>query len=387
VDQGVVDTSSGRASASPEPHASPAAETARAARPDLIQPPPRPAVRRTLGIDLTLIAIALVLVLAATAAAFVTIERSFYSPSAFVERYLDLLAEGDAAGALAVPGVTVASGDLEAAGLPAAAHDALLRDEAMAPLVDAHVVSETLDGDRSRVTVEYKAGAYRGTSTFEVEREGSIGFAPTWRFATSPLAVMQLAVHGSMRFDVNGFEIDKRQVSPDGVDADPQAPVALLVFSPGLYSVSVDTAISATPGVAVLSDAPFHEIPVSIEAEPTDEFIRVIQEKVDGFLTDCATQQVLQPTACPFGFVVQDRIDSLPTWSIVEQPQVAVEPDGAGWRILPTEATAHIDVDIRSLFDGKVRQVSEDVPFIVTGDISVLPDGTVTIIVRGPDTR
>ena len=40
------------------------------------------------------------------------------------------------------------------------------------------------------------------------------------------------------------------------------------------------------------------------------------------------------------------------------------------WRIPPADAVAHIEVDIRSLFDGSVRHVSEDVPFLVTGHIS-----------------
>jgi hypothetical protein len=61
-------------------------------------------------------------------------------------------------------------------------------------------------------------------------------------------------------------------------------------------------------------------------------------------------------------------------------------PDGAGWRIPPTEATAHIDVDVRSLFDGSVTEVSEDVPFILTGGLTVNPDGSVSITVGGPDT-
>ena len=76
---------------------------------------------------------------------------------------------------------------------------------------------------------------------------------------------------------------------------------------------------------------------------------------------------MLQPTACPFGFVVQDRIVSPPTWSITAQPTVSVVPDGAGWRIPPADAVAHIEVDIRSLFDGSVEAVTDDVPFVVTG--------------------
>jgi hypothetical protein len=329
----------------------------------------------------------LVVLAGAVFAAWGVIERQFYSPGAFVERYVDLLAEGRAADALAVPGVAVSSADLENAGLPPTASEALLRSAALASIGDVRVVSQEQDGDITEVTIEYKARGYDGRTTFAVERDGSIGLAPTWRFAKSPLAVMNLGVTGSMVFDVNGFQIDKRQVSPDGADADPSAPVSLLVFSPGLYSVSVDTAISSTPGVAVLSDSPFRAIPVNVQAQPTEQFMSVVQQKVEEFLTECATQQVLQPTACPFGFFVEDRIDSLPQWSIVQQPTVTVEPDGAGWSILPGEAVAHIDVDIRSLFDGRVRAVSENVPFIVKGAITVRPDGKVSIVVTGPDTN
>src|SRR5690606_8402312 len=103
-------------------------------------------------------------------------------------------------------------------------------------------------------------------------------------------------------------------------------------------------------------------------------------------LAACATQEVLLPTACPFGLEVQNRIvdGTLPKWSIAEQPQVTVEPDGAQWRIPVTEAVAHIDVKIKSVFDGSVHDVSEDVPFQVDGTISVRPDGTAQIRVGSP---
>ncbi|MFE5408337.1 hypothetical protein [Microbacterium sp. NPDC056569] len=388
-----MDTSSGRASARPAADATPGVtadagpEASATPEQQIIQPPVKGRPRRRLALDLTLLGVVGVVLAGAVVAAWGVISHEFYSPKAFVERYVGLLAERRAADALAVPGVAVTSAELEEAGLPPTASEALLRGAALAPIQDAHVVSEEQDGDITRVTVEYTARGHDGRTTFSVERDGSIGLAPTWRFAKSPLAVMNLGVSGSMVFDVNGFEIDKRQVSPDGADADPSAPVSLLVFSPGLYSVSVDTAISSTPGVAVLSDSPFRAIPVNVVAQPTENFLSVVQEKVEEFLTSCATQQVLQPTACPFGFFVEDRITSAPEWSITTQPTVAVEPDGAGWAILAAEAVAHIEVDIRSLFDGRVRAVSEDVPFIVKGTISVRPDGTATIVVTGPDTR
>lgn len=380
-----MDTSSGRASAPPATPATPGTAAASLEQ-DVIQPPAKGRTRRRLALDLTLLGVVGVVLVGAAFAAWQVMQREFYSPKAFVERYVQLLAEGRAADALAVPGVAVTSAELEAAGLPPTASEALLRSSALAPIRDAHVVSEEHDGDVTHVTVEYTARGHDGRTTFSVEQDGSIGLAPTWRFAKSPLAVMNLAVTGSMVFDVNGFELDKRQVSPDGADADPAAPVSLLVFSPGLYSVSVDTAISSTPGVAVLSDSPFRAIPVNVAAQPTEKFLSVVQEKVEEFLSSCATQEVLQPTACPFGFFVEDRITSAPKWSIVTQPTVAVEPDGAGWSILAAEAVAHIEVGIRSLFDGRVRDVSEDVPFIVKGTITVRPDGTATIVVTGPDT-
>ncbi|WP_133544540.1 hypothetical protein [Microbacterium sp. BK668] len=337
--------------------------------------------------DLTLLGIVGVLLVGALAAAGATLYREFYSPSAFVERYLGMLSDGRAADALAVAGVAVDSTELEAAGLPAHASEALLRSAALEQLTEVEVVSETTEGDTTEVTVEYQAGPYPGRTTFQVERDGAVGVVPTWRFARSPLAVVDLSVRGSMSFDVNGFAVDKRQVSVDGVEADPLAPVPLLVFSPGVYSVSVDTPISATRGVAVLSDSPLKSTKVEVQAEPTEQFIEVVQQKVDEFLTQCATQKVLLPTACPFGYPVEDRISSPPTWSIVQQPVVSVEPDGANWRIPTTEATAHIEVDIRSLFDGTVRRVSEDVPFLMNGTITVTPDGSASIVVSGTDTR
>ena len=343
--------------------------------------------RGSLALDLTLLGVVGVLLAGAAFAAAQVLYREFYSPSAFVERYLGMLSEGRAGDALAVAGVAVDSAELEAAGLPSSASDPLLRSSALAMLTDVEVVSETAADSTIQVTVEYSAGPYPGRTTFEIESDGQIGLAPTWRFARSPLAVIDLSVLGSMSFEVNGFEIDKRQISPAGVDADPLAAMPLLVFSPGVYSVSVDTAISATPGVAVLSDSPLHATTVNIQADATQAFIDVVQERVEGFLSDCATQEVLLPTGCPFGFHVEDRIVSAPQWSIAQQPTVAVEPDAANWKIPGVEAVAHIEVDIRSLFDGSVRRVSEDVPFLLNGAITVLPDGRASIVVGGTDTH
>jgi hypothetical protein len=338
--------------------------------------------RRKLAFDLTALALVGVLLAGALYAGGSALYRQFYSPTAFVLEYLHLLADGRASDAMLLPGVSIDSDELTAAELPATASAALLRGEALAPLTDIEVVSEKAlaDGDAA-VTVSYRVGGHAGTTTFDVERDGSIGVAPTWRFAESPLAVIELAVRGSMEFLVNGFAIDKRQISPDGPEADPLEPVSMLAFSPGLYSITVDTATTASAGVAVLTDAPLAAIPVSFQAEPTAEFIDVVQTKVETFLADCATQRVLQPTGCPFGYYVRNRIVEAPTWSITEQPTVALEADGADWAITRTQAVAKIDVQIQSLFDGTLFDVEEEVPFFITGKITILPDGTASIAV------
>lgn len=341
--------------------------------------------RRSLTADLTALAVVGVLLGGALFAAGAVAYDRLYSPSAFVVRYLDLLAQGRAVEALDVPGVRVDLLDLDDVGLPDDASDALLRQTALAPLSDVRVL-ESVDADGvTTVTVSYVAGTHPGTTTFTVERDGAIGVAPAWRFATSPLAVIDLTVRGAMQFSVNGFEIDKRQVLAEGVDADPLEPVAMLVFSPGLYSIAVDTPLSASPGVAVLSDKPRAKIPVQVQTQATDKFVDVVQEKVESFLAECATQQVLQPTGCPFGFTVRNRIVQAPVWSISEQPVVTLEPDDADWRIRRTQAVAHIEVDIQSIFDGSVRHVDEDVPFFLDGEITVLPDGSASIRVSSAD--
>ncbi|WP_347345061.1 hypothetical protein [Microbacterium sp.] len=338
--------------------------------------------RRGLAFDLVALGVVGALLIAALTAGGVTVYDKLYSPAAFVTRYLDLLGQGRAADALALPGVSV---DSAGSDLPAEAGEALLRREALAPLRDIRVVGVEEQGPLTLVTMAYSAGPHRGATTFQVESNGRIGIAPAWRFAQSPLALVDLTVEGSRQFEVNGFELDTRQVSAEGVELDPRASVPLLVFAPGLYSVSVDTPVATSTGVAVLADTPQARTAVSVLAQPTEEFIEVVEKHVGDFLSSCATQQVLQPTGCPFGFVVHNRIMDEPTWSIVSQPTIELEPDGADWAIPRTEAVAHIQVDIRSLFDGSVRHVDEDVPFAFTGTIEIQPDGAAAIEIAAAD--
>jgi hypothetical protein len=342
--------------------------------------------RAALRTDLTLLTVVGLLLITALTAGGMSLYQQVYSPSAFVQRYLDLLSSGHAADALRVPGVSVDLALQNDAEIDSVASEALLRTAALAPLTDYEITAETQKGDVHRVTVSYDAAGSPGTSTYSVVQDGWIGVVPNWRFERSPLAEIELTVRGADVFAVNGFELDRRQVSVHGAEAKPLDPLHLLVFTPGVYSVTVDTAISASPGVRVLADTALASTPVEVQTQPTEKFIGIVQQKVEEFLAACATQEVLLPTACPFGLEVQNRIadGSLPKWSIAAEPQVTVEPDGAQWRIPATDAVAHIDVKIRSVFDGTVHDVSEDVPFQVDGTISILPDGSAQIRVGSP---
>ncbi|QMU98610.1 hypothetical protein FVO59_05110 [Microbacterium esteraromaticum] len=346
-----------------------------------------PRARSSLRADLTLLALVGVLLFAAIAAGGMSLYQQFYSPSAFVQRYLDLLSSGRAAEALQVPGVSLDLAVLQDAGIDASASEALLRRAALSPLTDVTVTEKGEKDGLHQVVVDYRAGGVEGTSTFTVAQDGWVGVTPNWRFTESPLAEIELTVRGADVFAVNGFAIDRRQVSVDGAEAAPLDPVHLLVFTPGRYSVTVDTAIAASPGVSVLADTALARTPVDVQTEPTEKFVGVVQQQVEQFLTDCATQEVLQPTRCPFGLQLHNRLapDTVPTWSIVTQPTVTLVPDGANWALPPTEAMAHIDVKIQSLFDGAVREVSQDVPFRVNGTVTVLADGSVSIRVGSPE--
>lgn len=341
--------------------------------------------RARVGIDLTILALVGILLIAALGAGGAVLYKDYYSPSAFVTRYLDLLSSGRAADALRVPGVAVDRETLDDAGLSPTASEALLRHAALAPLTDVRIESEKPVDGGFAVTVDYSAAGHPGTTTFTVTQDGWEGVAPRWSFLDSPLAVVDLTLRGADQFSVNGFAVDRRQVSAAGMDAAPLDPLPLLVFTPGLYAVTVDTAISESSGIGVLADSPLATTPLDVQTTPTKEFLSVVQERVEEYLTGCTSQQVLQPTACPFGLEVKNRIATLPAWSIVTQPTVTVEPDGSQWRIPPTDAVAHVEVEIRSLFDGSIQTVSEDVPFQVNGTIVILADGTASIRVGSPD--
>lgn len=332
------------------------------------------------------------LLLAAIGAGLASLYRSFWGPSAFAERYVQLLADGRAADALTIDGVAVDSDALEEAGLAAGASDALLRSKALSPdLTDIRPVSErTGDDGTVAVTIGYRLDGTPRETTFQVSRAGWSGLVPTWRFAASPLAEIDVEAHGSWRFTVNEFEVDKRQVSPRGLEADPADPVPLLVFAPMSYAVSVDTATTEAAPESVAVTEPLTSSGVSVAAGATDEFQEVLDEQSAAWLDgECGSRNVLLPEDCPYGYEIDNLIapGTEPEWSIVEYPEIRLVPDGAWWRIAPAEGVAHIELDEQSYYDGSISHVSEDVPFRIDGTVELLQDGSAKIQIGAPSLR
>lgn len=336
-------------------------------------------------VAVSVIGVALATLVGATAVGYTALYRSLYSPSAFVTSYLTMLAEGRTTEALQLPGVAVDSSVLESSGLDVTATDALLRPAALGSLTDIRIEDEQTADEITSVTASYRAGGHPGTTTFRVRSSGMHGLTPGWAFATSPLSEISLTVTGSMSYAVNGFTIDKRQVSPSGPDADPVAAIPMLVFTPGAYAISIDTPVATSSGTSVLADVPLRAVDVDVTAQPTPKFVETVQERVDGFLAECAKSQVLQPAGCPFGLQVRNRAVSVPVWSITQNPTVTVQAHGAGWIIPSAAGTAHITVEIQSLFDGEITDRDEDVPFLVGGQITMMPDGSASIKLTGSD--
>lgn len=313
--------------------------------------------------------------------------RTFWGAGAFVERYISRIAVGDAAGALAMPGVTPEYSDLDRIGRGQAS-EALLRSATLTSSIDdVHVVSET-KGDDGTVTVVigYALDGSAQQMSFRVASDGFDGLVPSWRFETTPLSVIDLTVRGSWRFSVNGFEMDKRQLSPAGTEADPLEPVSMLTFAPGNYDVAVDTAAVTADPARVTAAGPLDVVPVDVQTVPTDQLIDVVQKSVDDFLNGtCTTQTVLQPTGCPFGApsdvsglgIAQDDV----TWTIVDYPKTRLVPDGDDWQVAPANGMARLTVTVNDYFTGALVEVDRDVYFTMVADVDVREDGDVHITI------
>ncbi|MGK9148004.1 hypothetical protein KXS11_10295 [Plantibacter flavus] len=324
-----------------------------------------------------------VLLAGAITAAWSSVARDVYGAGSFVQQYLVALEEHDAAAALALPGVALSATELTAAGLPSGSSDALLRSEALGDLDDVTLISDVATADGTHdVTFSYTlAGQPHRTVFSVVSGERTFGFFPSWRFATSPLSVVQLTVQHTTGFRANGFELDTRRVL-EGADEAFTTTLPLLTFTPGSVDFDLDTTyLAASVQTATTTDVA-SVVDVGVVAQATAAFVSEVQTQINGYLDGCATQQVLQPTGCPFGIVIRDRVDDVPVWSIAAYPVVAVQPGETSWQMPAAAGAAHLLVEVKSLFDGTLSTLDEDVPFTLSAFVTIRDDGSLYIDLR-----
>jgi hypothetical protein len=303
--------------------------------------------------------VVVLLALGTAAGAVLGLSATTFGASSFVRVYLEAVGRGDAAGALAIPGVTV-SDDVRTDFLVGDALDGLvgLREVSVEP------------GDEGATLVTYAWSSPRGdgVSTFTVERDGAtLGVFPRWRFAVSPVATLRLTVEHDDRFRVAGVP------ARTGVGAEP---VGYAVLVPGVYRIDHRSHYLRADELDLAAERPGSELGATLDVQPALVFTIAVTAEVNASLDACATQEVLFPTGCPFGQAIANRVVSPPDWSIAAYPDIHLEPgDEFGtWQVPAAELTAHLRVDVQSLFDGSVSTFDRDLPATAGYLVTILAD-------------
>jgi hypothetical protein len=309
-----------------------------------------------------LLAVLLALAFIATAAA---LNSTIYSASGFVGSYLQSLARHDVAGALAMPGVSLAGeGSRE-----------LAKPATLASLRDIHLSKDLDDGGgRHTLRYSYSLNGKPGTTEFAVQHVGPrFGVFSGWRFVESPVTTVTITPEHATTFTANG-------VSQSSTD--PGHGVKYRVLVPALITLSHTSPYLEAARTTTIVDAVGTTVDADIDIRANSTFVSEVKKQLDRYLADCVTQKVLLPTGCPMGKQITDRIQNEPTWSMKTYPVVSIVPSGAdgAWQLPRSGGVAHLVVKVKSIFDGSVSNFDQDVPFTVSFRITFGSDGNPVIV-------
>jgi hypothetical protein len=311
----------------------------------------------------TLLLLALAGLALAFAGTVTVLNLTLYSASGFVTGYLQALGRGDALGALATPGVT----------LPDDADTTLLAGGAIAAPRDIRIadVARAAGGTRT-VAAEYSLDGVEHSTSFTIEQRPALfGLFTRWSFVEAPIATLEVTAVGTDDYEVGTVRV-----------TDAAAPAGYPVLVPATYTLDHESRLVTAVDVEVAVTEPASTVAATLQAAASEEFLGLIQGELDSFLAeDCATQEVLQPTGCPFGRTFGDRIRGVPSWSIETFPEVSLQPGAtAGEWVMPvTAGAARLTVEVVSIFDGSVSTFDEAVPFEVGYAVHVADDGGIAI--------
>lgn len=307
------------------------------------------------------VAASIVIVLAGVGSVAVIVAVGF-GPGSVVSAYLDALARRDAASALALPGVVAGPGSR-----------ALLTSAALPGLSGVRIVDDVEhDGGLHRITAAWTSGGEAGQTTFEVHRVGTrLGVFPVWGFAQSPVATLSLDVRNALQ--VTAGTQTARVPAP--------GPHDYTVLVPGTYRFTQQSPLLTAEPTTVAVDTVGEQVSGTVDAHASARLVAAVSAQVHALLARCTTQTVLYPAGCPFGEQIDDRVVSTPVWSIAHEPviQLTGAGDGVRWIIPSVPGTAHLKVQVQSLYDGQTSTFDKDVPFTIRAFVSVGTDGSLRI--------
>lgn len=308
------------------------------------------------------------LLVAAFTGTVLILNSTLYSAGGFAGSYLAALARHDVGAAIEL------AGPVSAAGSGQAAKD-LLDPRALGELDDIRLVSDIDQGGGvHKVSYSYSFGSgSRQTTSFGVTYDGTrFGLFSAWRFSSSPLGVLSITPKHEASFTVNGF-----QVASTG----PSVAKGYLALTPGRYVLGHSSSYFTAVSIPVPLIEAGGSSAAAVDIRANSAFTKQVQKQLNDYLKQCATQQVLLPTDCPFGKQIADQVEGVPAWSMSSYPVVRIVPGNVPgtWSVPEAPAAAHLTVRVRSLFDGSVSTVDEDVPFNVGYLITFKPDGGLLI--------
>lgn len=275
------------------------------------------------------------------------LNTTVYSPQALVTDYLEALEDGDVLAASAIAG-------LEAT--PAAS-----------PVAEAKLTSIAITGvqdtedNRVLIRAEYLMADTPESSVFTLSRQGRVwGLFDQWEFSLTPTATIETTLTGLDRVIISGL----------GFPTEGSLNTTVLV--PGSYTVEAKTQWLETESYTAVVSEPASVWTVDLRGQPTSALLDEVNVALTEYLEECAMREVLQPSSCPFGVQVTDRLYTLPEWSISQVPAVSLAPtnDDGTWDMVALGGRATIDATLQSLFDGSLRSYSEVVSFGLTGDVT-----------------
>lgn len=307
--------------------------------------------------------VALVVIVAGFVGAVVTLNLTLYSASGFVGTYLAALESRNPDAALATPGVATIPGVSET----------LLQRDALGDIDDIDIVGAFDDGRDTIVRFSFTLDGVPGESHFRVTHTGMrLGLFNAWKFVESPVSVVEVTPVNDPRFSANGVRLTTNA---------PSEPGTWQVLTPSVLNLTHDSAFLTSDTVSVRVIEPATLVPARLEVRASDRFVAEVQSEVDEYLTACATQTVLFPSGCPFGYNVSNRLESDPAWTISEFPVISiVSGDTPGeWLVAGGGGSARVQAQVRSLFDGSISPLDETVPFTLVWAITVSSNDAVTI--------